>query len=395
MMSAGVWQNTSHATSLAFLSLVSTCSKGGAPAGPCAVPQAAPRGTMRALAALLLIHGGCALKAPSTREMAKKYGFESRFYEWKYANIPEKHRSMGFDAYKIRYTAPVGQEGGEGKPNLVLVHGFGGNAEHWRKVLPEAKRFANVYAVDLLGFGFSDKPTPRVSEPHVPAQLYNFETWGEQLVDFVRDVVKGDAFISTNSVGGIAGLSAALQATASESFPYKIKGVQLMDPSLRMLHKDRQPALQVPFTTALQYVLRETPLGKAFFSQIATTDGVRNVLEQAYAYPDQVDEETVEAILRPGLEDGAADVFLDFISNSYGPLPERQIEQLRGKGVPVSIIWGERDPWEPVSMGEDYLGTDKHEAVEEFVRIDAGHCPMDGRPDLVTPLIEQWIKRNA
>jgi len=37
-----------------------------------------------------------------------------------------------------------------------------------------------------------------------------------------------------------------------------------------MLHKKRQSAIQRPFVKALQTVLRTTPLGKVFFSQIAT-----------------------------------------------------------------------------------------------------------------------------
>jgi len=35
-----------------------------------------------------------------------------------------------------------------------------------------------------------------------------------------------------------------------------------------------------------------------------------------------VTDELVEAILRPGLEPGAVDVFLEFICYSGGPLPE-------------------------------------------------------------------------
>jgi pimeloyl-ACP methyl ester carboxylesterase len=39
---------------------------------------------------------------------------------------------------------------GEG-PALLLVHGFGGNCEHWRRNLPELGGFTDTYAIDLLG----------------------------------------------------------------------------------------------------------------------------------------------------------------------------------------------------------------------------------------------------
>ena len=63
---------------------------------------------------------------------------------------------------------------------------------------------------------------------------------------------------------GIAGLQAAVQS------PEHVLGVQLQNVSLRMLHKKRQSAIQRPFVKALQTTLRTTPLGKLFFSQIAT-----------------------------------------------------------------------------------------------------------------------------
>ena len=35
-------------------------------------------------------------------------------------------------------------------------------------------KWGKAYAIDLLGYGYSDKPTPSKSEPN---QIYNFENW--------------------------------------------------------------------------------------------------------------------------------------------------------------------------------------------------------------------------
>jgi pimeloyl-ACP methyl ester carboxylesterase len=56
-----------------------------------------------------------------------------------------------------------------------------------------------TYAIDLLGYGFSDKPNPRLAEPN---SIYNFENWGDQLTDFIEEVIGEPTYISTNSVGG-------------------------------------------------------------------------------------------------------------------------------------------------------------------------------------------------
>lgn len=49
-----------------------------------------------------------------------------------------------------------------------------------------------------------------------------------------------------------------------------MRGVQLIDISLRGLHVKRQSPLSRPFVAAFQRVLRETDLGKAFFGNVAT-----------------------------------------------------------------------------------------------------------------------------
>ena len=46
-------------------------------------------------------------------------------------------------------------EGGRG-PVLVMVHGFGANADHWLRIAPRLRKQFRVVAPDLVGFGTSD-----------------------------------------------------------------------------------------------------------------------------------------------------------------------------------------------------------------------------------------------
>lgn len=61
---------------------------------------------------------------------------------------------------------------------------------------------------------------------------------------------------------------AALQAAAAT--PGWVRGVQVHNVSLRMLHHKKQASWQRPLVRALQRALRTTPLGRLFFSQVAT-----------------------------------------------------------------------------------------------------------------------------
>jgi pimeloyl-ACP methyl ester carboxylesterase len=76
--------------------------------------------------------------------------------------------------YQIQYAIA-----GEGIP-LVLVHGFGASIGHWRKNIPVlAAAGYQVIAIDLLGFGKSDKPVID----------YSLELWQEMLKDFAQQKI--------------------------------------------------------------------------------------------------------------------------------------------------------------------------------------------------------------
>ena len=58
------------------------------------------------------------------------------------------------DGHRIHYL-----EGGAGKP-ILLIHGLGSKATDWANLMPLLSRGGyHVYAIDLLGYGDSDKPT--------------------------------------------------------------------------------------------------------------------------------------------------------------------------------------------------------------------------------------------
>lgn len=289
---------------------------------------------------------------------------------------PVRSGNCKWRGYSIRYQC-CGDQG----PALVLVHGFGANSDHWRKNLPVLGKSHRVYSIDLIGYGYSDKPNPR---DFGDTSFYTFQTWASQLIDFCMEVVQDEAFFICNSIGGLVGLQAAVMA------PHICKGLVLLNISLRMLHIKKQPPLARPLLKSFQSLLRNTALGKLFFRSVATPQSVRNILCQCYHDTSQVTDELVEKILRPGLEPGAADVFLEFVCYSDGPLPEELLPQVK---CPVSIAWGDKDPWEPIELGRAY---GNFETVEDFVVLpNVGHCPQDEAPHLVNPLVESFVARHS
>lgn len=267
--------------------------------------------------------------------------------------------------------------GAEGPP-VVLIHGFGASWGHWRKNIPILAEHCRVYALDLLGFGASAKPFPGDPLP------YTFETWSAQIRDFCHEVIGEPVFLVGNSIGCVA----AMQAAVDE--PDICLGVALLNCSIRMLHERR--LAQLPWyrrvgAPVLQKILGVRWLGHRFFNLVARPKTVRKALLQAYARPDAVTDELVQILMKPAADQGAADVFLAFTRYSQGPLPEELLAKLT---CPVLIVWGKDDPWEPIESGQKLLG--HFPCVDEFVVLEnVGHCPQDEAPEVVNPLLVEWI----
>ncbi len=274
------------------------------------------------------------------------------------------------------------QQSGESGIPVVLIHGFGASFYHWRKNIPDLAKDARVYAIDLLGFGKSEKPTPGEGLNGVGGASYTFETWGQQIVDFCREVVGEPAILVGNSIGCVVAMQAAVDA------PEWVRGLALLNCSLRLLH-DRKRLTQPfykQFVPVLQTVLQYKPIGNWFFQQIAQPTTVKKILRQAYQRPEAVTDELVNYLLAPAREPEAVDVFLAFTAYSQGPLPEDLLPRL---GCPAIVLWGTADPWEPIVLGREFAG---YPAVERFIELAGlGHCPQDEAPEIVNPILQDWI----
>ncbi|MGA9382523.1 MAG: alpha/beta fold hydrolase [Phormidium sp.] len=273
------------------------------------------------------------------------------------------------------------QAQGNDGPAIVLVHGFGASWAHWRKNIPELAQNARVFAIDLIGFGGSAKPAPGREIN------YTFETWAQQISDFCREVVGEPAFLVGNSIGCIVAMQAAVD------FPELVRGVALLNCSLRLLHDRKRATLpwhRRSGAPLVQKILAFKLIGQLFFSQIAKPKVVKKILLQAYKRPEAVTDELVDLLMAPALDPGAVDVFLAFTRYSQGPLPEDLLPILP---CPAIILWGTDDPWEPIDLGRELA---KFPQVEKFIPLQGlGHCPQDEAPELVNPILIDWIQQKT
>jgi len=270
---------------------------------------------------------------------------------------------------------------------VLLIHGFGANTEHWRLNQPVLAEAAPTYAIDLLGFGRSDQPRARLKdEPEQPdAVHYGFDLWGEQVADFCRDVIRGPVLLVGNSIGGVVALRAAqlLDETPGSS---PCQEVVLIDCAQRLMDDKQlatQPAWMAWIRPLLKTLVRQRWLSTSLFRNAARPGVIRSVLKQAYPSGHNVDDALVDLLYQPSRRPGAAEAFRGFINLFDDALAPNLMQELT---LPVHLIWGEQDPWEPLPEARRWADT--LACVQSLHVISgAGHCPHDEAPDMVNRLL--------
>lgn len=288
------------------------------------------------------------------------------------------------------------QAGSEGPP-VLLIHGFGASAYHWRYNIPFLAKKHRVYAIDLLGFGWS---------PKALVDYNGYGIWSDQLSSFIRDVIVPECgsnpVLVGNSLGGYNALSTAAR------HPDLVRGVVLMNGAGRFDDLDVPGALESADEVSLDLdgelsqkppadpwslaALMKGPL--ELFSRAAVYVSfvfakqparIRSVLMQVYADPTNVDDDLVLSISQPAASSAnAPEVFRRIITGSGISINRL----LRRTQAPLLLLWGDQDPWiRPASA-------DKVMALypsAQRIRLNAGHCPHDEVPQAANEALESWL----
>jgi len=273
--------------------------------------------------------------------------------------------------YDIQYTTF-----GQGKP-LLLIHGFGASIAHWRQNIPVlAAAGYQVFAVDLLGFGGSQKPELD----------YTVELWEQQLVDFWTEKVQQPMVVVGNSIGGLLSLQLAAH------HPEKIRGAVLINCAGGLNHRPEE--LNFPLRMVMGFftnLVSSPTTGKFIFNQIRQKHRIRNTLKQVYFTPEAITEELVDLLYDPSCDPGAQQVFASVLTAPPGDSPGELLPQIH---CPLLTLWGEEDPWTPIAGAKIYQDHANARENATFQAIpQAGHCPHDEKPAIVNALILDWLNK--
>jgi len=277
--------------------------------------------------------------------------------------------------YRIHYTH-MGEEARSQhpeRPPLLFIHGFGASTDHWRKNMAELQADFEVYALDLIGFGRSSKPSSG----------YSPQLWRDQIDTFIKDIIGRPAVVAGNSIGGYSSLYTG--ATRNED----VVGVCMLNGvgSFSEQQPETEPS---PFKKAMGELVKTVILSPfpswVIFQFVRKKSYIRKTLEQVYVNKAEVTEQLVEDVYRPATDPEAPAAFAALFKAERGEPVDKLLTQM---SCPLLLIWGDADPWmDTYARGELFQ---KHYTQLEEHHINAGHCPHDDAPAEVDTLLKNWV----
>ncbi|MFL6235088.1 MAG: alpha/beta fold hydrolase [Thermoanaerobaculia bacterium] len=276
---------------------------------------------------------------------------------------------------EIRRAAPASQfvrvggqlvhaeQAGSGEP-VVLLHGFGASAYSWRKVIPALAEGHRVVAIDLNGFGYTQRPRSRES--------YTREGQAKLVLDTMDALGIARAHVVGHSYGG--GITLYLAARHPERF----RSMVLVDSSAPTYANDRRSR-----AAALR------PLDILFVRTVALRPGaVRKALLRSFWDDSKVTPELVRAYSGRVAVEGVGDAFYGLTA----PVPPGPPVELETIEVPTLVVWGAHDELISPESGRRAAARLPH---SEFVLLeDSGHLPMEEQPEALLRAVLPFLERH-
>jgi pimeloyl-ACP methyl ester carboxylesterase len=261
------------------------------------------------------------------------------------------------------YTAGTGQP-------VLLVHSINAAASSFEMRGPfrGLQDTHAVHAIDLLGFGRSDRPNRRY------------------LADDYIDLI-GDTLLQIGQPAVIVAstLGAAFSIAAADRWPDRVKALVLVCPvGITLLS-------QMPGTPQfIAYALLRGPVGEAIFAGLVTRPSMNYFIkDQTYADPAKVDEETFNGFYDAAHQPGAAYAPLCFVTGLLNCNIAEPFARLR---QPVLIAWGRKAEITKLKQADPFMQRNPRARLEIFD--NAGMIVQDEFPDEFNALVREFLASN-
>ena len=258
---------------------------------------------------------------------------------------------------------------GEGAASVVLLHGIPTNRAMWREICPVLHNAGcRTVAVDLLGYGESDKPME--ADLGIAAQA-------RRIVELLKLLSLRDVVLIGHDIGaGVAQLVALAR-------PDIVAGFVVVDG----IAYDSFPE---PGIARLKDPAWSQILGAPDFD---LAKGFAKGLRRGMFHSDRVTDDLVALYERPF---HGVDGRLAYLRAARALRTEElstKTEEIERLDLPMLAVWGEHDDFQPAANGKRLAAAMRR---GRFVSIaDASHFSPEDAPDRIAALIVEFVSRDA
>ena len=245
--------------------------------------------------------------------------------------------------------------------HILFIHGLGSSADRWLDIPDALSKHYHTIAVDLIGFGGSDKPED---------VNYTIQKFAEFILEFINKIeLNGDGKITLvgHSLGGYIAVE------------FAIRNKELIE---KLVLIDSSGFLKGPTPLLEQYLNA---------AKYASYDNVRSVFEQLVSQPWRVLPAVINTFITRINSSGAKHAFESAYENST----TTQIDLSRAKSIediPTLVIWGKNDNLIPIGHIDRFKQVFKKHKVERID--DAGHAPFAEKPALISEILHSFLSEN-
>lgn len=274
----------------------------------------------------------------------------------------DRSRFIAIDGIRLHY-----QEFGEPTaPVMLLIHGYTASAYVWKTTAPMlADAGYRVIAIDLVGFGYSEKP--RWFE-------YSIQSQSRIISQFLSRLGIGNAIVAGSSYGGAVALNLTLDD------PGIVSKLVLVDAVINDSPK-KHPLLRLASLPGVGEAMTPFLIDSKAFLRMR----MQGTLAKANHH--LITDDRIDSIRRPLHAADGHHAVLATSRNWHADRIERDLELI---DQPTLIIWGDQDTVIPIGNGYTL-----HKGIlqSRFVIFkDCGHVPQEERPELFTELVTEFCR---
>lgn len=245
------------------------------------------------------------------------------------------------------------------KPPIVLIHGFVASSYTFHPIMPLLTQYFSVLALDLPGFGRSEKST---------TFRYTYENYANLIIALLDHFNLGRVHIAGHSMGGQIALYTA------QANPDRVGKLVLINSSAYWgrVYKWARMATYLPFSHLVM---------KRVVQKNDVEDTLKNVLYDS----SHITEELIREYGSPLKEKKFYKALGRFIRQREGDLTRDELLQIH---TPTLLIWGKDDNVVPLVAGKQLVNDLPHATLISYDK--AGHLITEEYPEAINENIREW-----